>query len=56
MTLFDWLGTATGIELTHALIVLIVAISGWISYRNHVRIGDVSDQLVDHVKQVDDRR
>lgn len=32
MTIFDWLTTATGQEFTHAVIVLLIATAGYLTY------------------------
>jgi hypothetical protein len=49
MTLFDWLASPIGLEFTHALIFLIVAVAGWISYQNRQHIGQVSQKLDSHI-------
>lgn len=35
MTWADWLTTPQGVELTHALVLLLVSVAAWFSYRAH---------------------
>lgn len=44
MGLFEWLSTPGGIELTHAVVVVLIAVSGYITYRTR-----------EHVKRVEDK-
>lgn len=55
MTFFDWLLTSTGVEFTHAVIALLIAASGWLSYQNHRRIISVDTKLDAHVARVEEK-
>jgi hypothetical protein len=49
MTFFEWLTTQTGIEFTHAVILVLVAIAAYINHRATVKV----DQKLDgHIASV----
>ena len=54
MSFFDWLGTAQGVELTHAVIVLLVAVAGYLSYlakqQSNANATLLNNHLDEHVK------
>jgi hypothetical protein len=54
MTVFEWLNTGTGQDLVHALIVLILAVSGWITYRAKVRLDAADAKLDQHIQDTTD--
>lgn len=49
MTFWDWLASPTGLEVTHAFIGLITAMSAWFAYRAHHRAVQVHDDLNAHI-------
>lgn len=56
MTIFDWLSGPDGVALTHAVIVLVLALAGYLSYRaeqtarvNTAHIQDVKATIADHI-------
>lgn len=50
-TIFDWLATPGGIELEHAVIILILAVAGYLTAKSHSVINDVSQKVDDHMEQ-----
>lgn len=51
MTIFDWLASPIGVELEHAVIVLILAVSGWITFRTHKQSKENAQLLNGHLEQ-----
>ena len=51
MTLFDWLASPVGIDLTHAVIVLILAVASWVTYRTHRVTKANADRLDNHIAE-----
>lgn len=51
MPIIEFLETPAGNELVHAVVLLLVAISGWISYRTHVRAIENQKLLNGHLEQ-----
>lgn len=53
MTFFDWLASPAGLDLVHALIVALLALSGWFTYKAKQRADDnsrlLNGHLVEHV-------
>lgn len=51
-TVWDWLASPAGIELTHALVLLLLAITAWISKKAHDRAEDASRAIRQHTREV----
>lgn len=51
MTLFDWLTTPDGIAATHAGIVLLVAIAGWLQWQTHREVVAQQKLLDGHLNE-----
>lgn len=61
MTVFDWLSSPIGIEATHAVILLITAVSAYVSYKARqaasaasIHTAETRSLLADHVADVKD--
>lgn len=46
----DWLQTPQGSEVTHAVILLVVAVAGYIQYRTHAVAADAKKSIDTHVE------
>jgi hypothetical protein len=55
-SVWDFLQTSAGIELTHAFIVLILATAGWITYRTHERLKSLGHDLNNHLDEHNAKR
>lgn len=51
MSPWDWLASPIGVDLVHAVIVLLLAAAGWLTYLTHRGIQNNGDQLVEHLRQ-----
>jgi cytoskeletal protein RodZ len=51
MTLFDYLASGVGIELTHAVIVVLLAIGGWITYQTRKQSEKNETLLHNHIDE-----
>lgn len=51
MTVWDWLNSPTGIDLVHALIVLIAAVSAYVSYLAKRETAQSKKLLNSHLEQ-----
>jgi len=49
MTIFDFLSSGMGVELTHAIIVVLLAVGGWISYQTRKQSEKNESLLQNHI-------
>jgi hypothetical protein len=49
--LIDWLTTPEGIELTHAVIVVLMAIGGYLTWLTRRNVQTNAERLNDHLEQ-----
>lgn len=49
--IWDFLVSPTGQELTHAIVVLVLAIAAWFTYLAHRYARDNAEKLDDHISQ-----
>ena len=51
MTLFDWLASPAGVDLVHAVVIVLIAAAGYLTYLTH-RQAAKNEQLLDsHLEQ-----
>lgn len=46
-----WLSTPAGIELSHAVTVLLIALAGSITVRNHLKLREIEKNVNGHLRQ-----
>lgn len=51
MTLFDWLSTPAGLELSHAVTLVLLAVAAWISWRTHQTATANTQKLDNHIAE-----
>lgn len=54
MSFVEWLSTPGGIELTHAFVVLLLAVSAWISYRTREHAKRIESRLDGHIRRAEE--
>ena len=49
MTVWEWLTSPIGIELTHAVILVLLALAGFLNYLAHRKANEVQSELSGHL-------
>lgn len=51
MTFYDWLVSPSGVELTHAIILLVTAVAAYVSFLAHRQSSQNAEMLNSHLEK-----